>query len=159
MKYLLAFFILFTSLILGTHAHAAEQTMCYDLYKPVCAAQIVECFAAPCYPQYHTYSNECFAQSAHATILHEGECTATETGPVRPAATAPPVVHSTPWHSTTTTTTSTGATSSTFSATTSSSTPPHPTPLGLFHRLWNTILSWFKFFKSRSILTKFFEGR
>jgi len=64
---------------------ASSQTMCYDLYKPVCAAEQVQCFAAPCYPVYHTYSNECFAAADDATVIHEGECTDAETGPVKPA--------------------------------------------------------------------------
>ena len=53
-------------------------------YAPVCGAQEVQCIKAPCYPQYHTYGNACMAGAANARILHEGECTAAETGPVIP---------------------------------------------------------------------------
>jgi hypothetical protein len=80
MKYLLAVAILSGSFLIGATAHADNGQMCYELYQPVCAAQQVECFAAPCYPQYHTYSNSCFAANANAPIIHDGECTASETG-------------------------------------------------------------------------------
>lgn len=71
--------------------HAASSQICYDLYQPVCAAQQIECFAAPCYPIYKTYSNSCFMQADGATLIHQGECTATETGSVgHPATTTPP---------------------------------------------------------------------
>jgi len=92
------------------------QQACYELYKPVCAAEQVECFAAPCYPVYHTYANECFAGVANAAIIHDGACTTSETGMIKPATTTPPVATST-----------------------------HATPMHeFFYRFWHAILSWFR---------------
>lgn len=87
----LALAAIITAVLAPAAAFAADGgTACYDLYQPVCAAQQVECFAAPCYPVYKTYSNSCFAGLENATILHEGECTAAETGPIKPAPTYTP---------------------------------------------------------------------
>lgn len=57
-------------------------TMCTMQYDPVCGAQPVQCVRAPCYPQYKTYGNACMAGAEGATIIHKGECAASETGPV-----------------------------------------------------------------------------
>jgi hypothetical protein len=65
-----------------------EPGFCYELYQPVCAARQVQCIRAPCYPVYETYSNSCFMEQAGATLIHEGACTAAETGPVKPSATS-----------------------------------------------------------------------
>jgi len=65
-------------------AHAAEPTVCPMIYAPVCAAQQVECVKAPCYPVYHTYANDCLAGAEGAPVIHAGECTASESGPVKP---------------------------------------------------------------------------
>jgi hypothetical protein len=89
----LAFII---TLLLGAvpaYALAAtnDQMACYDLYKPVCAAQQVQCVRAPCYPVYKTYGNDCEAGRDDAAVIHEGACADTETGPVKSAAPyAPP---------------------------------------------------------------------
>lgn len=87
-------FVILAGFAVAPHAtHAATNTqMCYELYQPVCGAQQVECFAAPCYPVYKTYSNSCFMQAENATIVHEGVCSSAETGPVgKPGTTTPPV--------------------------------------------------------------------
>lgn len=56
---------------------------CPEYYAPVCGAQPVQCVAAPCYPQYKTYSNTCFLNGEQAALIHEGQCTAGETGPYK----------------------------------------------------------------------------
>ncbi len=154
MKYLLAVLVLGGSLIAGVPAHASTGQMCYELYKPVCALQQVECFAAPCYPVYHTYSNECFANVANAKILHEGECTAAESGPYKgdtgtststhpthpvppahPVTPTPPVATST-MHASTTATTTTPVSTSTASTT-------QPVSRGFIHTIIDFILHLF----------------
>lgn len=62
---------------------------CTMQYAPVCGAQQVQCVAAPCYPQYHTYGNACVLSAEGGTFIHEGECTPEETGPVKPVAIEP----------------------------------------------------------------------
>ncbi|HEX2792610.1 MAG TPA: hypothetical protein VHO23_02750 [Candidatus Paceibacterota bacterium] len=57
---------------------------CTMQYAPVCGAQQVQCVAAPCYPVYHTYGNACVLGAEGGTFIHDGECTADETGPVVP---------------------------------------------------------------------------
>ena len=57
--------------------------VCPALYAPVCGAQEVQCVRAPCYPQYKTYSNSCMLSADKGTFIHEGECTASETGPYK----------------------------------------------------------------------------
>lgn len=73
-------FLPFLAFAQSSTIQSPNGTMCYDLYKPVCATHQVECFAAPCYPVYETYSNSCFAGAANATVIHEGACTAAEQG-------------------------------------------------------------------------------
>jgi hypothetical protein len=51
-----------------------DQTMCYDLYKPVCAEKTVYCIKAPCPPIRQTYSNDCYAKRDGATNVQEGAC-------------------------------------------------------------------------------------
>ncbi|MDB5264605.1 MAG: hypothetical protein JWN64_176 [Parcubacteria group bacterium] len=63
---------------------AEEQTMCTQQYQPVCGAQQVQCFAAPCYPMYHTYGNSCTLGAEKGTYIHDGECTEKESGPIKP---------------------------------------------------------------------------
>jgi hypothetical protein len=70
-------------------AFAAETgTICTMQYAPVCAAKQVQCVRAPCYPVYQTYGNSCVANADGATIIHQGECTSTETGPIQPSTEA-----------------------------------------------------------------------
>ncbi len=64
-------------------ARAAEPMACPEIYQPVCGAYQVQCIKAPCYPQYKTYSNSCFLNADKAEMVHEGECTADETGPYK----------------------------------------------------------------------------
>lgn len=131
----LALAAIITAVLAPAAAFAADGgTACYDLYQPVCTAQQVECFAAPCYPVYKTYSNSCFAGLENATILHEGECTAAETGPIKPATTTPPVhVGSTTPVTSTSTATSSAATT----------TPAAPQAHSFLYRFWHVIISWF----------------
>ncbi len=68
---------------------------CTMQYKPVCAAYQVQCLQAPCYPVYRTYGNACMANVEKARFLHEGECTASETGAVQPADSYTPPASST----------------------------------------------------------------
>lgn len=167
--FLFAFVTIIGIAVAPTLTHAVDSQMCYDLYQPVCAAKPVECFAAPCYPVYTTYSNSCFMQSDNATLIHEGVCTSTETGsftagapvvstgsatssPITPPSqpVTPPVI-TTPPHfgpgpviikphpPTTTVTASTSVTASTTATSTPASTP------SFFSRLWHTIIGWFGF--------------
>ena len=69
---------------------------CTMQYKPVCAAYQVQCIQAPCYPVYRTYGNACMANVEAARFLHEGECTASETGAVQPTDSYTPPASSTP---------------------------------------------------------------
>lgn len=71
------------SLLFVTVAHAAEPMACPEIWQPVCGAEQVQCFAAPCYPIYKTYSNSCFLSADNAQLIHEGECTASESGPYK----------------------------------------------------------------------------
>lgn len=80
----LAFGILFAS------SAAAQTKVCTMEYAPVCAAKQVQCIKAPCYPVYQTYSNSCMASADNARIIHQGECSANESGPVKPAEFIPP---------------------------------------------------------------------
>jgi hypothetical protein len=77
--------ILFALLFAGTALAAEEGRVCTMEYAPVCAAKQVQCVRAPCYPVYQTYGNSCTAANDDAAVIHQGECTATETGPVKPA--------------------------------------------------------------------------
>ena len=83
MRYLLPL-LLVPVLLIAYQAHAQEPRMCTMQYAPVCGAKPVQCVAAPCYPQYHTYGNSCVLGAEGGTFIHEGECTAEETGPVIP---------------------------------------------------------------------------
>lgn len=71
---------LFT-LLLAPVAQAKSPMACPAIYTPVCGAQEVQCVRAPCYPQYKTYSNSCMLSADKGTFIHEGECTASESGP------------------------------------------------------------------------------
>lgn len=80
----------------GLPALAAEPgRACTMEYAPVCAAKQVQCFAAPCYPVYETYSNACMA--GDAPIIHQGACTDKETGPVKPVEPYVPPKGCTAW--------------------------------------------------------------
>jgi len=70
------------------------QTMCTMQYQPVCGARQVQCIQAPCYPVYETFGNACVMSIEGGTFIHEGECTASETGPIRPD----PTVYTPPAH-------------------------------------------------------------
>lgn len=52
-------------------------------YEPVCGAKPVQCITAPCYPQYQTYGNACTMANDKATLIHKGECTTEESGPMK----------------------------------------------------------------------------
>lgn len=93
LKVALGAVILITPVSVG----AAETTMCTMQYQPVCGAQQVQCFAAPCYPMYHTYGNSCVLGVEKGTFIHEGECTALETGPIKPAQPYVPPANCTAW--------------------------------------------------------------
>jgi hypothetical protein len=96
----LAFIITLLLGALPAYALAAtnDQMACYDLYKPVCAAQQVQCVRAPCYPVYRTYGNDCEAGRANAPIIHQGACADTETGPVKPAVPYTPPASCIAWN-------------------------------------------------------------
>lgn len=84
MKYLALALFVAAGVFLSTPVSAEEGKVCTMQYQPVCGAKPVQCIKAPCYPQYHTYGNSCMLAADDATFIHEGECTATETGPVKP---------------------------------------------------------------------------
>lgn len=67
------------------YAGAASDIMCTQQYQPVCGGKQVQCIKSPCYPVYHTYSNSCMMQAEGGYFIHEGECTASETGFIPPA--------------------------------------------------------------------------
>ncbi|MEK7511059.1 MAG: hypothetical protein AAB582_02400 [Patescibacteria group bacterium] len=86
-------------LALAVHARTPAEdgpTMCTMQYQPVCGAKQVQCVSAPCYPQYHTYGNSCMMGVDGGSFIHEGECTASETGPVTGKPYVPPA-HCTSW--------------------------------------------------------------
>lgn len=83
--------------ILPFSADASTPTMCTMQYQPVCGAQQVQCVTAPCYPQYHTYGNSCTMNAEKGTFIHEGECTASETGPVKQTKPYTPPSNCTAW--------------------------------------------------------------
>jgi hypothetical protein len=89
MKLLTPALILIVSLSFASLAYAhggsTEGKVCTAQYAPVCASHPVQCIKAPCYPQYQTYGNSCEAAAHEATVIHEGECTAAESGPVKPS--------------------------------------------------------------------------
>lgn len=79
-SFLVIAFAIFTLILVPT-TKAESPTICTANYAPVCGAQQVQCVRAPCYPQYKTYSNSCMLSADKGTYIHEGECTASETGP------------------------------------------------------------------------------
>lgn len=88
MKFLTPALILIASIGIGSVAYAHDtndQTVCPAIYAPVCASHQVQCVKAPCYPVYQTYGNSCEAGAQDAAVIHQGECTATETGPIKPS--------------------------------------------------------------------------
>lgn len=92
MKFLTPVLILIVSFMAAgvayAHGGGTEGKVCPAVYAPVCASHPVQCVTTPCYPQYQTYGNSCEAAAHEATVLHQGECTANETGPVKPSAEA-----------------------------------------------------------------------
>jgi hypothetical protein len=50
------------------------ETMCPDIYMPVCGETVVQCIRAPCPPLKETYSNRCEAERAHVTSITNGAC-------------------------------------------------------------------------------------
>jgi hypothetical protein len=54
--------------------NSKDQTMCYDLYKPVCGEKTVYCIKAPCPPIKETYPNDCYAKRDGAANIVEGVC-------------------------------------------------------------------------------------
>ena len=83
--------------IIPAVAGAAGPTMCTAQYQPVCGAKQVQCITAPCYPMYHTYGNSCTMNAENGTFIHEGECTASETGPVKSTQPYIPPSNCTAW--------------------------------------------------------------
>jgi hypothetical protein len=148
MKHLLAILLVTGVLGSGAVAHANQSPgICTMEYAPVCAAKQVYCIRAPCYPVYQTYGNLCQMSGDNAVLIHQGECTSSETGPVKPVPTntppsappgsvgqpgkpIPPVSHIA---------TSTGST--TMTATTSATTTTIQ-KLGFLHSLWAHIIYW-----------------
>ncbi|MCE9644024.1 hypothetical protein K8Q93_02160 [Candidatus Parcubacteria bacterium] len=87
--------ILFAAaVLLPGSASAQGERACTMQYDPVCGAKQVQCITTPCYPQYQTYGNSCMMGSDGATLIHRGECTPEESGPVKtppaPATFTPP---------------------------------------------------------------------
>jgi hypothetical protein len=81
MKYLIITFIsLFVySSIWIVAAEEMGWQVCTREYSPVCAKVQVQCFRAPCYPIYKTYSNKCMMRTnPQATLSHLDVCTAFE---------------------------------------------------------------------------------
>ncbi len=78
--------IIFTSIIFLfstislVSASEAEQMACTMEYAPVCAKVEVQCFRAPCYPVYKTFSNKCMMNSEKATEVHNDACSEFEEG-------------------------------------------------------------------------------
>ncbi|KND47357.1 MAG: hypothetical protein AB199_02930 [Parcubacteria bacterium C7867-004] len=93
--------LLFVALLgvafLPVPANALTKAYCTQQYEPVCGAQPVQCITAPCYPQYHTYGNSCTLSSEGGTFIHAGECTASETGPVKTDKPYIPPANCTAW--------------------------------------------------------------
>ena len=83
--------------IIPSAAGAANPTMCTMQYQPVCGAKQVQCIKAPCYPVYHTYGNSCTMNAENGTYIHEGECSASETGPVTSTQPYTPPSNCTAW--------------------------------------------------------------
>lgn len=83
--------------IIPAAAGAANPTMCTMQYQPVCGAKQVQCIKAPCYPVYHTYGNSCTMNAENGTFIHEGECTAAESGPVTSTQPYTPPSNCTAW--------------------------------------------------------------
>lgn len=84
-------------LLAAPAALAQTGTACTMQYAPVCGARQVQCVTAPCYPVYETFGNACVLNASGATFVHEGECTADETGPVVPEPTYVPPQGCTAW--------------------------------------------------------------
>lgn len=81
MKYFLcSFFTFITYLAFSvTSASVIEWKACTMEYAPVCAKVQVQCFRAPCYPIYTTYSNQCMMSAeTQATFVHSDACTTYE---------------------------------------------------------------------------------
>lgn len=119
----------------------ADVRMCTMEYRPVCGAKEVQCVAAPCYPVYQTYGNSCTMGNDGATFIHEGECTESETGPVKPAP-APVTAEGE------TSISSDVNVSITSPATTTEATTTDEAPQekGFFLSLWTKIVAWFDWF-------------
>lgn len=84
-RILLNFFLALVLVVLPGISSAESPTMCTMQYDPVCGAKQVQCVTAPCYPIYETYGNSCMlGADKNATYIHKGECTESETGPVKP---------------------------------------------------------------------------
>lgn len=84
-RILLHFFLALILVVLPGISSAETPTMCTMQYDPVCGAKQVQCVTAPCYPIYETYGNSCMlGADKNATYIHKGECTESETGPIKP---------------------------------------------------------------------------
>ena len=83
--------------LIPTSVDARTEMACTMQYEPVCGAQPVQCVTTPCYPQYHTYGNSCVLANEGGTYIHDGECTESETGPVKTAIPYTPPANCTAW--------------------------------------------------------------
>lgn len=61
---------------------SGEIQTCSMEYAPVCGSKQVQCVTTPCNPIYETYSNGCMMRADGAELVHVGECTDSETGPI-----------------------------------------------------------------------------
>lgn len=153
-------------------AFARTEAFCTMQYQPVCGARQVQCIKAPCYPVYETYGNSCVLGAEGGTFIHEGECTAAETGPVRVEENYVPPTDCVAWfdgcnqcgrgtdgQAFCTEMACEGPAAPGYCTTyktppverpletepVSSSTTPEPSP-GFFERLWVQVLNWFSWF-------------
>lgn len=90
-------FLVLGALVLFPMYVGAADVLCTVQYQPVCGAQQVQCIQSPCYPVYHTYSNNCVLGAEGGTFIHEGGCTVAETEPVKPIEPYVPPAYCTAW--------------------------------------------------------------
>lgn len=53
---------------------ADDDTVCTQIYDPVCGLVDVQCIKAPCPPLWQTFPNECFAELSAARDIRKGTC-------------------------------------------------------------------------------------
>ncbi len=96
--FLQALFVGLVVVALPVSAQEADGIICTAQYSPVCGAKQVQCITAPCYPVYQTYGNSCMLGAQNGAFIHDGECTAQETGPVLPTKPYVPPASCTAWY-------------------------------------------------------------